>query len=452
MYRSNGRVAPQRDCSYLKASTWILFLSLAGVTHADAAAGYQIGAAANYSDNITRVPEDGVDEIVSNVNAAALWSNESPRLGIDAFAQLSYLSYADDTFDSELIPRGDVNLHWNVLPARMTWVLEDRYGQIASDPFAAFTPDNIENINVLRTGPDFEFGSSPSQLLTVSLRAEDQYYEVQPVDNQRLSAAARLQRRLSDTRSLALTVRGEEVEFDNPLVAVDYSIIESFVTFEQSLAEYSYAVDVGHTQLDVNSETVSGVLARLTGSRSIGANWFARASGEYSYTDSGNRFLIGRQQSSAGPGQSVDDDTLTAAGSPLRLKQFDVSLARQATRHSFDTVLYWEEEAYERAPLLDREQAGGTFSYQFSVNPLNTIVLASSYRRVRFETSDRDDENLEVELRYRRNLTSNLSIDFRAARLKRSSSDPTSVYEENVFGLSVTYASDLLDNLRRGTR
>lgn len=452
MRQDNENTAMRCGRKYANAYVSILLLGLAGTTSVDAAVGYQFGAAVNYSDNVARVPEDGLDDWVSNVTAAALWSNESPRLSMDAFAQLTYLDYFNDTFDSAVVPSATLNVDWNIFPARMAWKLENRFGQIASDPFATFTPDNIENVNVLRTGPDFEFGASPSQLLTISLRAEDQWYEIQPVDNQRLTAAAELKRRISDTRSIAFTVRGEDVEFEDPDVATDYSVVEAFATFEQELGLYNYVFDVGHTELEVNNETSSGGLARLTGSRPVGANWAVHASGEYSITDSGSRFLIGREQSSAGPGQTVDDERLTAASSPLRLKRFDIGIARQAVRHSFDALLYWDLESYELSPEIDREQAGARLSYQFSMNSLNTILLSSSYRRVRFETSDRDDENLEVELRFRRKLSRKLTFDLRIARFERSSSDPTSVYDENVFGLSLTYASDLLDVLKSSTQ
>lgn len=444
--------ALRRNCKYLLASTLVLSLTLVGTSTASAAGGYQFGAATNYSDNITRTPENGVDDVVSNLNVAGLWSNQSPRLNVSAFGQLTYLDYLNDTFDSEVVPRGNLQVDWNIIPARLSWMAEDRYGQIASDPFATFTPDNIEDINVFRTGPDFTFGASPRQLLTISLRAEDQYYEIQPADNQRLSAAVELKRRFSDSRSAALTVRAEDVEFDEPGFGNDFSVIESFVTFEQDFDGTGFSMDLGHTQLSVNNETISGVLARLSASRSIASNWYLRASGEYSYTDSGSRFLIGREQSTAGPGQTVNDDTLTAAASPLRLKHVDFNIARDAERHSVDAVFYWDLESYEFTSELDREQTGITASYQFVMNPLNTIRLSSSYRSVRFETRDRNDDNLEVELRYRRNLSANLSLDVRAARLKRSSSDPTSVFAENIVGLSLTYTSDLLDVLRSGAQ
>jgi hypothetical protein len=437
-----------------RAKLCVLLIALTPMVSvpASAAIGYQVGAAANYSDNVTRDSAGDLDDVVSNLNASAMWSNESPRLAAQAFAQISYLRYFDETFDDEAVPRGDINIDWNIIPARLSWILEDRFGQIASDPFSAFTPDSIENTNIVRTGPDLIFGSSSSQLLTLSIRAEDQYYENQPIDNQRLNSTLQLKRRLSESQSLALNVYGETVEFDTGSVGTDYKLYEAYLSFERLLSHYSFALDAGGTELEIDDESVDGLLGRLTASRSFDTSWFVQLSGEYSYTDSGSRFLIGREQSSTGPGQTVDDENLIAASSPLRLRLLNFSVAHQTARQNLGLELFWESERFELETQLDREQTGGALSYEFSINPLNVLFLSTAYKEVAFDTGNRSDENLEIELRYRRNLTNNLSLDFRVARARRSSSDLAAEYEENVVGLNLSYESDILKALQRRTR
>lgn len=414
--------------------------------------GYQVGLAANYSDNVTRSSGEGTEDVISNLNASAMWRNDSPKLAAEVFGQMSYLRYYDGTFDDEVVPRADVNVNWDIVPARLDWVLEDRFGQIASDPFAAFTPDNIENTNVLRTGPDFIFGSSPSQLLTWSIRAEDQYYEVQPVDNQRLSSRLELERRMTENQSLAVGVYGETIEFEDQAVGTDYSLYEAYVALDRSLGSNNFTVEAGGTRLDIEDESVDGVLGRLTASRQLESNWYLQLTGEYSFTDSGSRFLIGREQSSVGPGQSVDDDNLAAASSPLRLKMFGFEAAHQTPRQAFSFESYWEDETFELDSRFDRSQAGGSLSYEFSLTPLNSILLFGAYKSVRFDTGNRDDEHLEAEFRFRRHLTSNLSVDFRLAHARRTSSDADSEYEERVAGLSITYESDMLGAMQSRPR
>lgn len=417
-----------------------------------AAVGYQAGIAANYSDNITRAPADGVEEVVSNVNTSIMWSNDSPRLAANASAQLSYLRYLEETFDDEVVPRGDLNINWNLFPARLSWVLEDRFGQIASDPFAAFTPDNIENTNILTTGPDFIFGSSPSQLLTWSIRAEDQYYEESAIGNQRLNSTIRLERKVTESQTVAVSAYGETVEFDEDSTGTDYNVYEAFLTYEKSLGDYTFAVDAGGTALELMDERINGSMGRLSASRVFGSSWVLEASGEYSFTDSGSRFLIGREQNSAGPGQDVDDDNLVAAGSPLRLRSITVGATYQGIRQSLDVQLFRESERFEIDSQFDREQTGADLSFGLSLNPRNMLFLSAAYKKVSFDVGNRENEDTQAELRYRRNLTKNLSLDLRVARVMRTSTDPSGEYEENVAGLNLSWESDVLKAMRSRTR
>ena len=343
---------------------------------------------------------------------------------------------------------GTLNIDWNILPARLNWVVEDRFGQIASDPFSAFTPDRIEDVNIASTGPDFTFGSSPTQLLVIGFRGEDQTYEDRPVDNQRVSGRIELTRQISNRRTIGLGAFAESVEFEESAFNTDFDLYEAFVTFGSSIGDYQLELDAGMTAIEINDETADGVLGRLTISRAVDSGWFFSASGEFSFTDSGSRFLVGREQSTAGPGVTVDDDALVAAGSPLRLEHFDFAVGHVGNRHSLDLSLYWETERFETESPLDREQAGAALTYDFSLTPVDSVSLRANYRNVQFDTIDRDDDTLEVELRFQRNLTQNLALILRAARLERDSTSGPSQFEENIYGLILSYRSDLLDALR----
>ena len=452
MSKLHNQVPPYRKRRVLPALAAGL-LAVAGMPSLSlAATGYELGAAANYSDNIARVPAGEVEDVVSNMNGALMWTRESARLEATAFTQVSYMDYRDDTFDDELVPRADIRFRYDLIPSRLVWSLEDRFGQIASDPFEEFTPDNIENTNVVRTGPDFLFGSSSAQTLTWSIRAEDQYYEEQDIDNQRLNSTLELRRRISEDRSVALSVYGERVEFENENLGRDYELYEAFLSFEQLLTRYDFSVDAGGTELRIADESVSGVLGRLGIGRTFESDWVLQLTGEYSFTNSGNRFLIGREQNSAGPGQTVDDDNIVAAGSPLRLRMLRFGASRNSARYDFTSGLFWESESFEDTPELDRVQTGGVFLYELMLTPRNSIVLGGSYKKVEFDNSLRSDEHGFAELRLRRQLSQNLSLDLRLARAERTSSDLSREYKENIAGISLSYRSDLLRAMTERTR
>ena len=434
-------------------SLFVCAVSMLSYLPAYAAVGYSVSAGASHSDNIRRSP-DGltIDDTVTNLTAAFIWSNQSPRLSMSFFGQGTYLQYVDGTYDDDLIPRATLSIDWDILPARLNWVVDNRYGQIASDPFSAFTPDSIEDTNIFSTGPDLTFGSSPRQLLILGIRAEDQWYEDQTIDNQRLNGRAEFIHRISEDQNVGFTLYAERVAYEENAENSDYDVFEAFATYSRSLSSFYFALDAGVTALDIQGQKSDGVLGRLNISKSTESGWTVRASGEYSYTDSGNRFLIGREQSTAGPGQSVDDDTLVAAAGPLRLEHYDGGFARQGERSDFDVNIYWESEDFELDPLFNREQSGITLSYALRMTPLNLLVFRGNFRKVKFDTALREDENTEFELRFQRTLTDNFALTARIGRLRRESTDLANQYEENVYGLIMTYNSDLMDSLQSRPR
>ena len=417
------------------------------------AAGYSLSAGASHSDNIRRSDDQSaIVDTVSNVTGAFIWSNQSPRLTMLLSGQATYLSYMEDSFEDQVVPRGTLNIDWNISPARLNWIVDDRYGQIASDPFSAFTPDDIEDTNVFSTGPNLVFGSSERQQLILSVRAEDQWYEESLVDNQRLNGGLELVRQVSEGHSIGITGFAEKVDFEDDASSTDYEIFEAFATFSRSSGTFNYALDAGVTALEIEGERADGFLGRLNLFKTTNTGWLLAASGEYSFTDSGSRFVVGRQQGTAGPGQSVDDDTLLATGSPLRLKRYSLSVDRPGDRSDLGLNVYWETEEYELDPLLDRTQAGITLDYGFQISQLNRVALRGNYRNVEFESDSREDDNLEAELRFQRTLTNNLVLTARVARLERTSTDAASQFVENVYGLILTYNSDLMGALQGQSR
>jgi hypothetical protein len=431
----------------------VVLIAYVPASSALAAGGYSVAVGASHSDNIQRTPgEGGVEETVTSLTGAFIVSNESPRLSMSLFGQGTYLHYADNSFEDEIVPRGTLSIVWNVQPARMDWIVDDRFGQITADPFGAFTPDTIENTNIFSTGPQLTFGSSRQQLLLIGARAENHWYEDQDIDNNRLNGSIEFVRELDGSRNIGLTAYGEQVDFRNEAAGTDYNIYEAFLTYSHSSGALDFSIDAGVTSLEIDEEKSDGLLGRVNLSRSFQSNWIVRLSGEYSYTDSGSRFLIGREQSSAGPGQAVDDDSLVAAGSPLRLEHVDLGIGRRDDRQGFDLSVYWEAETYELDPEFDREQTGVALDYDIRFSPLNTAILRLNYRDVTFLSDDRGDENLEMEFRFMRSLTQNLSLTARIARIERTSTELASEFEENIYGLIVTYNSDLMDALQRQSR
>ena len=87
----------------LRRATGALCLGAAATGHAQTSGlAFGLSAGMGHSDNITRVPEDEIDESFATAGFQ-LNANQQGRLSYSALGDLSYVDYLDDTFDSEVV-------------------------------------------------------------------------------------------------------------------------------------------------------------------------------------------------------------------------------------------------------------------------------------------------------------------------------------------------------------
>src|SRR4029077_1425913 len=105
----------------------------------------------------------------------------------DVKGNFTYLDYLQGAFSNQLVGRFDGIAHFALIPERLTWVLQDNFGQAGVDPFTPLTPANLEDINYVSTGPDLSLRLSGKSYLNMGARFTDVRYETSPFDNHRVS-------------------------------------------------------------------------------------------------------------------------------------------------------------------------------------------------------------------------------------------------------------------------
>ncbi len=115
---------------------------------------YGVDAGIGESDNVTLAPTDKVSQTIATTDVDFALKEQSRRFDVDAKGDFSYLDYLQNAYDSQVIGRFDGLGQAALIPDRLTWVLQDDFGQAALDPYTPMTPTNLENVNYVSTGPD----------------------------------------------------------------------------------------------------------------------------------------------------------------------------------------------------------------------------------------------------------------------------------------------------------
>jgi hypothetical protein len=127
---------------------------LAWSAAADADVDLGVELTAGYTNNLLR-QSDGDDDVPASFGFTGNWVETTRHFSADVEGRVDGIKYFNDTWDDEVLGQIDGSLTWWAVPERFAWVVENVYGQVATNPFESISPANRENTNFFSTGPDW---------------------------------------------------------------------------------------------------------------------------------------------------------------------------------------------------------------------------------------------------------------------------------------------------------
>ena len=107
-----------------------------------------------YTNNVQRT-FSGTGETLLLVGLTGDTSHEGTRLDYRLASNLALLKYLGGTYGTEPTGYLDGTAYLKLVPGFFTWIARETYTQVQIDPFAPVTPNNVENVNYITTGPRF---------------------------------------------------------------------------------------------------------------------------------------------------------------------------------------------------------------------------------------------------------------------------------------------------------
>ncbi|MBB6091630.1 hypothetical protein HNQ60_000476 [Povalibacter uvarum] len=402
----------------------------------DGGFSFAVTGGASYSDNVARTPTDEQEGTIGRAGVELGYEQRTRRLDADIDLNTGYEHYFDDEFDSDVVGGVDATLNVGLVPERFLWFFQENFGQITSDPFAASTPDNRENVNYFTTGPDLilNFGSATS--FRASARYSDLKYEVTETDGEQYGATLSLIRRLSGTASLSLNAEGEQFEFDNKLLNTDYDRYQGFLRYELQGSRTTLSVDGGYTTLDMDGETSDGLLGRVSLSRRLSpASTLSFGLGQQ-FSDSGDIFREGQNTR----GVSLDSENVIGTSDPFESRSASLGYDFNRNRTTFGVSVSYGKESYETQTDLDRDVTtyGAYFSRQLS--RVMDLRIFASLEQEEFEATNFEDDELRAGAYLNWALGRTLSLRLQYDRFDRESTDAGTEYTENQASLFLIWS------------
>jgi hypothetical protein len=392
--------------------------------------GARVDAGVSYTDNIRRVAIDETEEHIGVVGVELSWLEDSRRIDADVTVDGNFLHYRNDTYEDEFVGTGSGNVVLGIVPDHFTWLLQDSYGQAASDPFAPATPDTREDINYFTTGPDLIANIGDSNALRLFGRYSLTNYERSLFDSERNGAGLSLTNYLSSQSRLALQGIQEEIRFDD-IPLSDYDSRNAYLSYNMDGARTRVGFEGGYSWLKLSDDTeLTGPLARLNISRTVSAASRISASLGTQFSDSSQAL----RDAVSGPG-SGGPTGVTSSPDPFENRFVELGWNFIRNRTGIDASASWNEDRYETQtgiqPQSDRTRIVYDLSISRQVTPSVSTNLYGTYTDEEFEDTQFTSRDFQMGATIDWQFGRSLGLSLSAERYERKTSDGQGEYEEN---------------------
>lgn len=419
----------------------LIFIASPGVRAAEY--GYSLEYRGEQSDNITFARTNVLSDWV-NVGRATLYLRDptAPNLRTNIFLDASYENYSKNTIADRTLATLNSNITWLIMPERLSWVVEDYYGQISQNILAANSPNNQQNVNVVSTGPDASLRLGPVDSLTTSLRVgkynAEQVLPTDPnPDSNRYYGLLGWRHTASATTNLSLNYDSMRRVFQDTTTNTNYDLHNIYFRVEsRRTARSTVSIDLGKSRVVLDGfNAIDGNLVRALYTRRMGVASNLQIRANSLLTDTSNAIL------SSGGVSSVTTPIGTIGASNIyRLKEVEATYTQQQGYISNRLRLFAQRQNYEGS-LLDLDRAGVNLDLGFGLTDTLSGVVFGSYTNSHYIDQLFIDRDGQVGVRFAYRSRPRVLFGLEARKTNRNSSDATRNYDENRLIVSIAYQS-----------
>ncbi len=324
-------------------------LNVHGTNYLDA----EVGAIA--TDNAT-LAENGPSDVLAIVGLAADISRQGPGLDYHLDSDLALIKYTREDLPTK--PSGflDGGAELKIIPDVFSWTARETYTELVVDPLLPVTPENLESLNYVSTGPRLII--RPTLRTTVTVDAGYSYVNSGSValapgyvdlDSHRYDGDVRIEHALTNASSVYLSGSSAQTDFSDQVANINFTQRDALVGFRfvngRTVVDISGGVDwlrEGPVAPTAGAYTVQ--LSRL-----ISPSQRLSLHALQQLTDSTNLLRLNLDQPIA------NASTGFAAGNPFTFRSFGVDWRFEANRTSLTLAIYDNTQRYRIDSNLNNE-------------------------------------------------------------------------------------------------
>lgn len=374
-------------------------------------------------------------------------SRHKPRLDAAVIGDFQDFYYVQGAFGNNFTGRLDGNANVGLIPNRLDWVIDEDFGQSQINPVVPTVPTNLQNVNVVTTGPDLLFHPGGMRnFLQLGVRYGRSDYGTSQFDGTDEIGLFALGHRPSQASALAVHVTYQKMRFDNTIINRGYTLRKAYGSYEVQGARTRVALYAGAAQVnDIplrSSEWKTRPIGKVILSRQISPTMTLVLQGERQVTDAADSFS-GLQSGAASairvaPVYGTTASYVSTGGS--------AGWTFALNRTSIGASASWEQSAYDLSSALDTRMGEYELRFGRQLTPYLTLQLAGIYSKTDYYHSnfqnDRRSANLALQWALGRKLHATLQYQYTSQGTTGVASELTRSGYFNLVSLSRVYVTD----------
>jgi hypothetical protein len=403
-----------------------------------------------YTDNVD-LSRGGSGDTLAMLGLLGDTSGKGSRYDYRLASDIALVKYLHSSFQTQPFGYLDGSADLKIVPGFFSWTGRDTYNQAVLNPFLPVTPDNLESLNYVTTGPRFTL--RPTLRTTITVDGTYSYVNTSSksplyldIDNHRYEGDITLSRAFTNTTSVYVTASSEKVEFtdqvDNTNFRQDQALAGLKVAGARTVLELSGGYTKLHEVALTTVQTIRGPRQLPQNQIPSGATWQVELSRLISptqrvslhavkqVTDAANLFRLAVDQ----PVPTTVSNRIVT-GQPFTERQFGATWRIEANRTALEFDVLDVSDRYRATPGFNRDLKGVSALLARQLSPVLNWDIGAAYEHSAYAIGgSQDTVNALTSLRWR--IGERVGLRFIYAH---STLTPHG-YAENQLGVTASYA------------
>lgn len=355
---------------------------------------FGLSAGATYSDNVGRTTANKDADTSVDAGLFATLRHDRARLTASLDADLNYQARSGGAYPDTLNGGLAATAAYKLLNDRLTWVVEDNFGQALLNSQDAVTPLNTQNLNVFSTGPDIVLPLGLRTSVTAQGRWTDTSYEESDFGTRRLSGTVGFARQLGEYSSLSLNGSTEKTRYKNLPSSGDYETRSVYLAWSATGARTVLEVNVGSTSLKDQVDSTGSMTFSLGVERQLTSRSSLSLDAGRNYGDAGDALQRGQSFRDV----SSEERPIEASADPRRSDYLSVGWGLEGQRSGLALSADWRKESQTRSADQNRKSLSGRLQVTREVGPRLGLDFHTSYHTEDFVSASIEFDEWDVGL------------------------------------------------------